>query len=69
MWVLLNVWTDGLGGPYRLYILEENRGFKASDVGEKFEGWVKACVNRESLIKTTSDKEHYEEIYGECLCE
>ncbi|CED84382.1 glutathione-s-transferase [Phaffia rhodozyma] len=51
----------------RLYILEENRGFKQSEVGEKFESWVSSCVNRKSIIDSTSDKEYYAEIYERYL--
>ncbi|KAM0747047.1 glutathione-S-transferase [Meredithblackwellia eburnea MCA 4105] len=51
----------------RFYIIEEHRGFRSSHVGDKFTAWFKACTSRQSMIETTSDKEHYEEIYGRYL--
>lgn len=46
----------------RLYIVEEHRGFKMAEVGPEFEKWFKACTERESMVKTSSDREHCESL-------
>ncbi|KAK4703032.1 glutathione S-transferase, partial [Phenoliferia sp. Uapishka_3] len=51
----------------RLYILEKHRNFKAEDAGQKFVDWAKACTTRPSMVSTSSDMVHYEEIYARYL--
>ncbi|KAL8291904.1 hypothetical protein RQP46_002162 [Phenoliferia psychrophenolica] len=51
----------------RVYILEKHRNFKAADAGDKFVKWLEAVTSRPSMISTTSDKEHYEEMYARYL--
>jgi len=51
----------------RLYILEEHRGFKKEDVGSDFVKYFEKVTNLDSVKRTTSDKEHYAEIYGRYL--
>ncbi|KAF8993023.1 glutathione-S-transferase [Cyathus striatus] len=51
----------------RDYITTEHRGFKREEVGEKWVKYAAAIEKRDSIIKTSSLKEHYTEIYGRYL--
>ncbi|EKM53396.1 uncharacterized protein PHACADRAFT_259750 [Phanerochaete carnosa HHB-10118-sp] len=51
----------------RDYIVAENRGFKRDDVGSKWIEYAARLEKRDSVSKTSSDKEHYAEIYGRYL--
>ncbi|TFK44944.1 glutathione-S-transferase [Crucibulum laeve] len=51
----------------RDYIIEENRGYKRSDVSDVWVAYTEEVLKRDSVIKTISLKEHYAEIYGRYL--
>jgi len=51
----------------RDYILAEHRGYKREDVGSGWKEWAEKLETRDSVVKTSSDKVHYEEIYGRYL--
>ncbi|CCL99246.1 uncharacterized protein FIBRA_01261 [Fibroporia radiculosa] len=51
----------------RDYILAEHRGYSRDAVGEKWKRWAEALETRESVVRTKSDREHYEPIYGRYL--
>jgi len=51
----------------RDYIIEENRGFKRSDVGQNWERYARSVESRDSVLRTQSDKHHYAEIYERYL--
>ncbi|EJC99033.1 uncharacterized protein FOMMEDRAFT_136787 [Fomitiporia mediterranea MF3/22] len=51
----------------RDYIIAENRGYKRTEVSDAWSEWASILEKRESISKTTSDKEHYAEIYGRYL--
>jgi len=50
----------------RLWVFDHFKGglkMPAGEVGERWEKWLKAVQERESVISTTSEKEHYLPIY------
>jgi len=51
----------------RDYIVTEHRGYKRDEVGSGWKEWADALEKRESVKKTTSNKEYYTEIYGRYL--
>jgi len=51
----------------RDYILKEHRGYSREEVGPKWKAWAEQLEKRDSVIKTQSDLEHYEPIYGRYL--
>ncbi|KAI0050793.1 glutathione-S-transferase [Auriscalpium vulgare] len=51
----------------RDYIIAENRGFKREDVGAGWVEYAKRLESRDSVLRTTSDKEHNVQIYGRYL--
>lgn len=57
------------GHPDTHTVIENNRGGKltAEETGEKYQAWYKAILSHPTLLKTMSDAEHYEPIYGRYL--
>jgi len=51
----------------RDYILAEHRGFSREAVGGGWKEYAELVEKRDSVVKTCSDKVHYEEIYGRYL--
>ncbi|KZT21089.1 glutathione-S-transferase [Neolentinus lepideus HHB14362 ss-1] len=51
----------------RDYVLAEHRGYKREDVGSGWKEWAEKLETRDSVVRTSSDKVHYEEIYGRYL--
>lgn len=51
----------------RDYVITEHRGYKREDVGGGWKEWADILGQRESVLKTTSDREHYGDIYGRYL--
>ncbi|KAL6305201.1 glutathione-S-transferase [Sparassis latifolia] len=51
----------------RDYVLQEHRGYTREAAGAGWKEYAERLENRESVLKTQSDKEHYEEIYDRFL--
>ncbi|KAI0061960.1 glutathione-S-transferase [Artomyces pyxidatus] len=51
----------------RDYVIAEHRGYKRADVGGGWEEYAKRLESRESVLRTSSGKKHYEKIYGRYL--
>ncbi|TFK50941.1 glutathione-S-transferase [Heliocybe sulcata] len=51
----------------RDYIIETHRGYKREEVGSGWKEYAEALEKRDSVVRTCSDKEHYEPIYGRYL--
>ncbi|THH13788.1 hypothetical protein EW146_g6481 [Bondarzewia mesenterica] len=51
----------------RDYIPKEHRGYRREDVGDGWKEYAEKLESRESVLRTTSDKEHYLTIYGRYL--
>jgi len=51
----------------REYILVENRDYKREDVSSGWKEWAELLEKRETVRKTSSDKEHYTQIYQRYL--
>jgi len=51
----------------RIYILEENRGFKDELVGGRWQEYKKLIKERPSVLKTTSDPQYHVDIYQRYL--
>ncbi|KAF9012564.1 glutathione-S-transferase [Cyathus striatus] len=51
----------------RDYIVVDHRGFKRGEVSDKWVGYAALVEKRDSVVKTSSLKEHYTEIYGRYL--
>jgi len=51
----------------RDYIITEHRGYKREDVGNGWKEWAEALEQRDSVKKTSSEKEHYNVSYGRYL--
>ncbi|KAF4563191.1 hypothetical protein EYR40_007098 [Pleurotus pulmonarius] len=51
----------------RDYIVIEHRRFKREEVSDAWKKYAEVIEKRDSVLKTSSDKEHYTEIYGRYL--
>ncbi|KAF7968621.1 hypothetical protein HWV62_11740 [Athelia sp. TMB] len=51
----------------RDYIASENRGYVRGEVGNGWKEWAERLEARDSVVKTTSEKQYYAEIYGRYL--
>ncbi|KAF7428797.1 hypothetical protein PC9H_008029 [Pleurotus ostreatus] len=51
----------------RDYIVIEHRRFKRDEVSDAWKKYAEVIEKRDSVLKTSSDKEHYTEIYGRYL--
>ncbi|KAJ8502710.1 hypothetical protein ONZ45_g11507 [Pleurotus djamor] len=51
----------------RDYIVIEHRGFKREVVGDVWKKYAELVEKRDSVLRTSSDKQHYTEIYGRYL--
>jgi len=51
----------------RLYIPEKHRGLDRNQVDKKFADWCKRVLDLEVVKNTSSEPDHYEEIYGRYL--
>ncbi|ETW74827.1 glutathione S-transferase [Heterobasidion irregulare TC 32-1] len=51
----------------RDYIQQEHRGYKREDVSPEWVAYAGKLETRESVVKTRSEKRHYEPIYGRYL--
>jgi len=51
----------------RDYIVEENRGYKRSDVSSNWKSYAETVELRDSVVRTQSLREHMLEIYGRYL--
>ncbi|THH30883.1 hypothetical protein EUX98_g3328 [Antrodiella citrinella] len=51
----------------RDYIVAQHRGCKREDAGEAWKKYADNLAKRPSVLNTSSDLEHYEEIYGRYL--
>ncbi|KXN85608.1 Glutathione S-transferase omega-1 [Leucoagaricus sp. SymC.cos] len=61
--------VDAVVAPWiaRDWVITENRGYERVAVGEAWVKYAKALCERPSVKKTTSEREHYEPIYGRYL--
>ncbi|GAA5892604.1 hypothetical protein JCM6882_005657 [Rhodosporidiobolus microsporus] len=62
-------WVDAALAPWvaRLPLVEERRGFKRAEVGERFVRWAEAVEGRKSVRKTSSPPQSYAKIYQRYL--
>ncbi|KDQ50916.1 hypothetical protein JAAARDRAFT_41703 [Jaapia argillacea MUCL 33604] len=51
----------------RDYIVAEHRGYKREEVGGGWKEYAEHIEKRESVLKTTSESQHYDVIYGRYL--
>jgi len=51
----------------RDYVMEENRGYTREGVSAEWKRYADMIEKRDSVLRTTSDKEHHAEIYGRYL--
>ncbi|EJC98963.1 glutathione-S-transferase [Fomitiporia mediterranea MF3/22] len=51
----------------REYVITENRGYKRSEVSDAWNEWAGLLEKRESVVRTTSERAYYAEIYGRYL--
>ncbi|GAA5926988.1 hypothetical protein JCM3775_007097 [Rhodotorula graminis] len=58
-------WVEAVLGPWvaRFALLEQHRGFSASDVGDEFAMWAQRVLERPSVKATSSLPENYESVY------
>jgi len=55
----------------RFYIVEKHRGFTIPDddpVWTRFREWVEACKKRESVSRTRSEEQYYEQVSDPLSC-
>lgn len=51
----------------RDYVASEHRGYVRADVGNGWAEWAERLQTRDSVVKTSSEKQYYTQIYGRYL--
>ncbi|GAA6005613.1 hypothetical protein JCM10207_005270 [Rhodosporidiobolus poonsookiae] len=62
-------WVEVALAPWvvRLYLLEQHRGFRTEEVGERFVRWAEKVSARDSVKRTSSEEWAYESSYERYL--